>query len=406
MNRTDQTSSSKNALAHLAIVLVKWRKPLIINSLIFFLLGLIISLSMAKWYMAETTILPAQMGDKLNLAASLNPFAGGPISMFGLTEETLYYTSILKSRTVREAAIDKFNLMELWECKDIEIALKRLDKQVTVVFLDNENLIKVQAWAKSPHLAADLANFYVKELDKINIQFSTQKAAVNRIFLEDRITETYQRLTTAEENLRRFQEKEGAYAIDEQTRAMIETAATIQAQIYQLEVEIEVLEGSVKQNHPQLVNKRVELRELKNKMSGLQSEIPGMDSPNFQIPFSKIPDVGVQYIRLLREVEIQQKVLEMLLPQLELARIEEVNRTPKVQVLDKAKTPLRKSKPQRAKVTLAVVAIGFMLTLIYLIIAERWRSVRQNDIETYEQMTSLWNEIKTDLMFWRSKMKK
>ncbi len=399
-NKTRQPQSS--ALAHLLIELVRWRRILIVNFLIFFTLGLIISLLMPKWYKAETSILPTQIGGDFDIAASLNPFLSSSMSVWGgYTEETLYYISILNSRTVRETAIEKFNLIDLWGCKDIEIALKRLSKQIEVVFIDNENLIKINTWSKSPQLAAELADFLVEELDRINTQFSTHKAMASRIFLTDRVTETTRRLTVAEENLREFQEKEGAYAIDEQTRAMIETAAAIQAQVYQLEVEIEVLESSVKSDHPELVNKKVELRELKNKLKGLQLDMPGESSPNFQIPFNKIPDVGVQYIRLLREVESRQKVLELLLPQLELARIEEVKNTPTVQILDKAVPPLRKAKPKRAYVTLAVAALGTLLTIAYIVLIERWKGLRRSDEETYLMMTGAWNEVKSDLLFWR-----
>ena len=371
------------------------------NFFIFAVLGIAISLLLPKWYRTESTIIPSSSYEGFNLASALNPFQGGPLS-FGASDELMKYLGILKSRTVREAAVNEFNLLELWSSRDMDAAIRTINKRV-IIKLSDEGLIIVEAWEQDPILASNLANFFVDQLQQVNTRLSVQSAHANRVFLEDRVDEMTVKLTKAENELRQFQEENGAYAITDQTRAMIETAAEIQAKIYSIEVEIQVLEGSVKSDHPQLVNRRLELRELKKTMRNLQTNSDAESEASFQIPFDRIPEVGLVYLRLYRDVEKHQKIIEFLIPQLEQARFEEVKNTPAVQVLDRAKPPLRKAKPVRSRLTLVIVFIGMLLTLIYVFIAERWRAMRIEDEETYNQISSSWGAIVSDLMFWRRK---
>ena len=73
----------------------------------------------------------------------------------------------------------------------------------------------------------------------------------------------------------------------------------------------------------------------------------GTQNTRLFIPLNEAPDLGLNYIRHYREVSLQQKILEFLLPQYEQAKIQEAKDTPTVQVLDKAVTPVKRKKPKR-----------------------------------------------------------
>lgn len=391
----------ESPLAYIFVIFSKWRRLFFINFFIFAALGVTISLLLPKWYRAESTIIPSVSYSGFDITAALNPFQGGQFP-FGTSDDLMKFLGILKSRTVQEAAIREFDLMKLWKSRDMDVAVRTMQKRV-VIEINDEGLIVVRVWEKKPQLAADLANFFVGQLQEVNIELSTQSARANRVFLEDRVEEINIKLAGAEEELRCFQEANGAYSIPEQTKAMIETAAEIQAHIYMLEVEIQVLEGSMKPDHPQLVNKQLELNELKKTLQSLQSDNLESNETGFQIPFERIPEVGMTYIRLYREAEKHQKILEYLIPQLEQARLEEVKNTPSVQVLDEAKPPFRKAKPVRSHLTLIILFIGMLLTAAYALLAEKWIKVKEEQKDTYQQIAHSWNAIISDLKFWRWK---
>ena len=85
------------------------------------------------------------------------------------------------------------------------------------------------------------------------------------------------------------------------------------------------------------------------------------------LPFDKIPDLGLQYARLVREVTLQEKLLEFLLPQYEQAKIQEQKDTPVIQVLSWATVPEHKVKPKRAAVSLVLAVVAVLLTIFYLL---------------------------------------
>lgn len=78
------------------------------------------------------------------------------------------------------------------------------------------------------------------------------------------------------------------------------------------------------------------------------------------IPTAKIQNLSIQYVRLLRDAKIQQTLYELLTQQYEMARIQEAKDTPTVQVLDDAKVPERKVKPNKRQIVLlATIAAAF-----------------------------------------------
>ncbi|MBC8277090.1 MAG: hypothetical protein H8E46_02585 [FCB group bacterium] len=393
-----------NSIAFIFVVLAKWRRVLVRNFFVAAVLGVTVSLVMPNWYRSASTIIPADTFGDFNLASALNPFGAGAFSLASGGSQVMILMGILKSRTVKEAAIEKFDLMELWGNNNIEAALKTIDKRV-FIGLDDEGLIFVEAWEKDPQLASDLALFFVEQLEIVNTRLSIQSAKANRIFLEERVDEMMKSLGQSEDSLRVFQELNGAYAIPEQTRVMIETAAQIQAAIYALDVEIEVLKNSVNSDHPELVNRRLEIRELKKKMDNLENRTSPEGLAAFQIPFDKIPQVGLEYIRLFREVEKFNRIFEFLIPQLENARLEEVKNTPTIQILDRARPAEKKSKPKRSRVTLVITFMGLLLTSLYILLAEKWGNLRDNDNRSYQEIESSWKAISADLKFWRKKTK-
>lgn len=80
------------------------------------------------------------------------------------------------------------------------------------------------------------------------------------------------------------------------------------------------------------------------------------------------PDLFMKYSQKLREVEAKQQVYVTLQQQLELARINEVKQTPIINILDDARPPVNKSKPNRAIITILFILSGLLISSIVSII--------------------------------------
>ena len=95
--------------------------------------------------------------------------------------------------------------------------------------------------------------------------------------------------------------------------------------------------------------------------------------------FEEVPEIGVGYARLYREVVLQEKIMEFLLPLYEQAKIQEAKDTPTVQVLDEAVIPIKKHRPKRA---IMVVFFG-MLSVIFSVL---YWALRPSAVALYEQL--------------------
>jgi len=388
--------------------LLKWRKWILINFLAVCLVTAGISFLLPKWYRATATIMPPteEMGElglsPLTVNLAQLGFIRGP-------EKSLAYLAILESRTVMESVARKFDLASVYKTKNMEATIDVLRSKVDVQ-IQQEGTITVSVLDKDPQRAADLANAFVYYLDSLNTELNIEKARNNRIFIEKRYEENKRDLKKTEEALKAFQQTYGAISLPEQTKAAIMAAADLQAQIIALEVELGVKERSLSPTHQEVIQLKTQLSELKKKLNKIKfgnekgfskgQTMRNNATEEFFIPFIEIPEVGLEYARLLREVEVQSKLYELLTQQYEQAKIQEAKDTPTVQVLDKAVPPLKKAKPKRVIITLTSGISCTIIFILFIFIYERIQIVKERDKAKYDKISSIFTTLRNDLKLW------
>lgn len=285
------------------------------------------------------------------------------------------FIAILKSRTMAEDIVSRFRLKEYYKEKFTEDAIKAL-REVTDISVSKEGVISVRVEDKDPKLAADIANAYVTSLDRLFAKLGTTDASRQRTFVAERLEKTEKALRQAEEALRRFQETNKAIVLTEQSKSTIEAAARARGELAAAEVQLEVMRTFATENNPQLLQQKRQVEGMKRQLAqmeyGREAAIPsekggeGQDRRDFQVPFAKVPALGMELIRLTREVKVQESVFSLLTAQYEQAKISEARDTPVVQVLDKAIPSERKSKP---KTTLNIAMVGVLSLFIGVFLA-------------------------------------
>ncbi|MBC8180631.1 hypothetical protein H8E88_05850 [candidate division KSB1 bacterium] len=408
-------------------MMIKWRKHLIVNFFIVCIIAAIISLIIPVWFGASTTILPP-IGDSggLGLSSLLGdlPMGGLGMGIGALPEETNTALAILNSRTMMEIVAKKYNLKKRYKAENMEETIRELRERYSIK-VNDEGTVTLYTEVKTPFfsndteknearkLAKEIANFFITELDKLNNEIRVEKAKNSRIFIEKRYFQNLEDLKIAEENLRDFQEKYGVIALPEQTEAAIITAAELKSQIMTKEVEIGVLQKSVSKTHVKLIRSKTELKELKKKYDefvyGKQlksgNDDPQTNSDNLFLPFEQVPELGLQYARLYREVMMQQKLMEFLLPQYEDAKIQEAKETPTIQVLDPAVIPVKKSRPKRALFVIIAGMFTLIISIVWITVYERIQLLREIDRKKYEKIQSISNALKHDLRLFKKSKK-
>jgi tyrosine-protein kinase Etk/Wzc len=354
-------------------ILVKWRRFFFVNFLVVALLAIAVVFVLPKWYRATASVLPPKDQGLLNLFGSASSVLKGltaipRIGGFTPPSGAYNYFAILKSRSALEQVARKFDLIHVYDIGDssMEKTIKALKENTDFEFQDDD-YITIDVYDKDPTRAADMANYFVEILNSMSITLGSQEAKGNREFIGQRLDETRANLRGAEEALKLYQEKTGMMMTPEQTSS-VSAVAELYALKAKKEIELAVLERKVSADNDLLQQLKLELHELDKKLL-------------------TFPQAGLESFRLYREAVTQQKILEVLIPLYEQAKINEQKDIPVLLVLDKAVPPQMKVRPQRALIVLVTMSlyVCFSIIAIFLLHGFLRRGRASNTVEKWAQ---------------------
>ena len=352
----------KSELLDYFLVFLRWRKLIVTNIAVVTLLAAAVSFLLPKWYKATSAILPPKEQDALGLAggSSVLRNIAGVQKLGGLGQKmgAYNYLAVLNSRSAMEMVAKTFDLVNVYDIGDssMERTIKALRDNVEFVYQDDE-YITIEVMDRDPQRAADMANYFVQTLNQISIKLGTQESKNNREFIEKRLLKCREDLHNAEEALKEFQEKAGALISPPQEgNTGLSGIVELYATKVKKEIELAVLERSVTKDNPLLLQGRIELSEIDKKVS-------------------QFPEAGIGALRLYRDVAIQQKILEFIVPLYEQAKVDEQKNVPVILVLDTAIPPELKTKPKRIIFILLWSLVAFTVSAVYVLAKERFETI-------------------------------
>ncbi|MCH7756097.1 hypothetical protein IH970_13380 [candidate division KSB1 bacterium] len=405
-----ETPSNKNSfseeinLLDYLDVIFKRRRMIIRNSLLAGLMMLVLSFLLPKTYTATTTLLPPDEGDSNGLRSLL---LNSPTSFLNLpgvrASSSDIFVEILKSRSVAEGVLqraydvdnEKRTLYEIWDEESREAAIKKLRKQAKI-FSNEQGIVEISVEAETPELAAQIANAYTDELDKVNQEKSFSRAKNSRIYIEEQLKQTATRLQTSSKSLADFQSQYKAVDLEAQTKVALEKAGEIKGTIMAKEVQLKVALQTLKRNNPIISRFQKEVDELRIQYEHLQfgNSVPFEQQKDYFIPFADVPEVGLRLAELLREVKVQETVWQLLNQQFYSAKIQEARDTPTVQVLDGAVPPERRTRPKRKLLVVVTSFLTFVFSIFWAFCLEYVERSKEN--KDFQKMSGMVEELKAD----------
>jgi len=347
-----------------------------------------ISLILPKVYGATATIITpkevAGTGFFGGLAAATGVLQQIPaMAAPSFTPNRDLFVGILKSRTLADSVVDHFNLKERYRVQYREDAVRRLHDAVAIL-VSREGIISVTVEDRNPRAAADIANYYVDQLDRIVTRVSTGEAGRQRWFLMSQLARAKADLGAAEESLRKFQEGNRAIVLQEQTRGAIEAAARLRGEIMAAQVQLQVMRNFATETNPEVVALKRRVDEMNRHLAQMQyGDRAGdqgalTDRRDFALPFSQVPGLGLELARLTRDVKVQETLVTLLTQQVEQAQIAEAKDVPMVLVLDRAVPAEHHTRP-KVVLNTVVAAIASLLAVVVfaLVVARRSDARRQ-----------------------------
>lgn len=390
---TEQNVKEKKFSDYLSII-YNWRKFFLINMIVIIILSTIYSFLIPKTYKATATLtLSSSSGSGLGNIGSLLSNGNSALSLgaklFGVTstnEDVIL--GILNSKFLLSKVINKYKLIDYYSVGDssIDRTIKLL-KGDLILDINEFGFIEVNAIHESPDTAAMIVNFMSEVADSINVELNIEQARRNRIFIEERYLRNKKELKEAEEKFKEFQQEYGVFAVEEQIQIAVAAAGELEAQLFEKQILLNTLKSQMSDESYLVKTVRNEIEAIKTQLKNINKKVFKGDAESLLIPFDQIPDLQIKYIRLYREVEIQNKILEFIYPLYEQALMEENKSVPSLIALDAGIPPDMKYAPKKAFVILGISFVFFFILLFMIIRGDYTRKMSEpkNSAQHFEK---------------------
>lgn len=385
------------------------RRLIVLNVIVIMIVAVVIASFLPRWYKATALILPPEKGNDFSGLIGTSGLAGlaasGGFALPVLATESDVMERMLKSRSVINSVIDSLDLMRVYESGSYEQTRKRILSNLKVN-VGRDGIIEVAYVDKDSVRSAGVANAIIVMMDRLRTELAIQKARATKMFVEQKLRETEDAISVAEDSLKAFQKEYKIIAPEVQATATITAAADLRALMISEQIKLNSLRLTHRPNHPKILLLRNTIDEMNNKIKELESGLVGIADTSAQylsIPFSDVPDLSLRYGQLTRNLKIQERVFEMLTEQYERAKIQETRETPTISVLDWAVPPMSKFKPKRATIGLSAGFLTLLATLAWIFLCEFWARHRNSDTLLYQNISGISRTLRRDLFGIRRK---
>lgn len=404
-------------------------------------LAIVIAFVLPKSYQSNTLVRIKSSGGS-NLSGYAAMAAGLGIDVGGSSSASPEnYIELMKSREVIQPIIDGLDMDE--EKKEKMTTDGFIKSNLEITNTKKTDLINITAYGKTPEeaqmISQSVADNFLTLMTKLNKEGNS--STIN--FLNDRMAIAKEEMETAENKLQAYQQEKGIYSPDDQAKALIDRLSAYDTNIAQLEaqeqansaklqdvtgqleqqnsslleynisdndaimnlrtaivnkqVELVGLEQRYTEEHPDVIQAKQELAELKrsldreiqsavNSKSATLTPVQGnllmekvqtetakaVTSASLDALKSKQQEAegnistlsadSVEYMRLLRDQTITSEVYTNLVKAYENTRIQEAQESMDIQIIDAANLP-REDMPAKPNKKL-IVAIGFILGVV------------------------------------------
>ena len=361
------------------------------------LYGLVLSMITAflipKRYESTTRLMPpdSQSASGMAMLAALAGSGGVGLSsvagdLLGMKSSGALFIEILRSRTVEDRLINRFDLRTVYHVRYWADARTALANYTAISEDRKSGVITITATDRDPQRAAQIAQAYVEELDHLVAEVSTSSARRERVFIEQRLHTVKQDLDNASRQFSEYASQNTTIDINTQAKATVEAAAKLQGELIAAQSQLEGLEQIYAKDSVRVRSLQATVNELRSQLHKIGGETsdppPQTDGKSTSQEFPSIrqlPLLGVKWADLYRETKVQETVYELLTQQYELAKIEEAKQIPVVKILDAADVPEKKSFPPRMLIILLSTCASMAIAAAWILGSSHWDQVSASD---------------------------
>jgi uncharacterized protein involved in exopolysaccharide biosynthesis len=339
-----------------------------------------ISFLIPPTYTAKTQFLPPQQQQSAaaSMLASLGSLGGLAGAVSGIKNPADQFLAYMKSVTLQDSLIERFNLLERYDTKTKSDARLELTGNVRATS-GKDGLISIEVDDKDPQFAADLANAHVEELAKLLSKIATTEAQQRRLFFEKQLTLAKDQLLQSEVALKST--GVSGSVLKSNPVSAVAAVAGLQAAVTAQEVKLGAMRGFLAETAPDFNLAMNELSNLRAQLAKQEKDAPATGG--------KATTEG-DYITKYREFKYHETLFELFSKQFELAKVDEAREGAVIQVLDTAQAPERKAKPKKAMIAIIAMLASWFALLLFVFVRQALSKAGQ-DSESAQKMAQLKN---------------
>jgi capsule polysaccharide export protein KpsE/RkpR len=311
-------------------------------------------------------------------------------SLLGAKTPGAFYVEVLKSRTVQDRLINRFDLRARYRKSTYFEARKKLTSFTDIEEDKKSGVITLTVTDYEPKMAAQIANAYVEELNRLAVDLNTSSAHRERQFLEERLATAKQDLARASASLSQFTSKNSMVDPQNEGRAVMDAAAQMQGELIASQTQLKGLQEIYSDDNVRVRTLKARMAELQSQLKklvgqnndGKNNDAASQDTVGWSAPYPSmhtLPGLGSHYAELYREAKIQEAVYAFVTQQFEMAKIQEAKELPIVRVMDAGVAPEKRSSPIRSLIVAGSVFGAFLLACLCVVGKYRWQQIPADD---------------------------
>jgi len=362
----------KVKMLDIILVLLKRKYFIFFFTLVMCILTLIYTLVVEETWTSEATILPIDTAGNINISSSLlEGFGLG--SNVNITALNLKYAGVLKSRKITQQVIEKYNFIEYLKIKtkdpnlDMDLALKQFHKKILKINIsDDTDFLTISITTKNKQFSREIAEYYLSILLEYITNNANNIGRQKRELFESRVNEITTEMLEITEEMKKYQSKHNIVDIENQAKASIAAYSLILEDFFRVELELEYAEKYMPNTlaYQNLLERKNSITESLRKLEANNNDTP------FLLAMNNINSNLFTVKEGVFRLEVIEKLLETIYPQLELARIEELEKMDKYEVIDYPYLPGLRTYPKRALICIIAFFISLLFSCGFILMRE------------------------------------
>lgn len=239
---------------------------------------------------------------------------------------------VIESRSIAEEVVrQQHPTLAKTDPAQFQSSVDHVQGRIRAEPISETNIVRIVTTAGKAHEAAEIANLAAEAYISFNLKEKNKQARTVREFVESQLAQTETRLNESEEQLRRMRETGTATGI----------ANVLQSRILDLQTQLANLLPKLTEAHPDIIRLREQLLKLEAQLR-------------------ELPAGELEFSRLTREVQANEKAYGTLRGRLEEARIAEAEKIANASIIERAPVPGAPIHPRKR----LGIAIGGLLGLL------------------------------------------